>query len=135
MAKSKVAKQKNYIWDKGGGGFQRMNTSGVAKQFASERKKLGDVGFAKYADKTVNYMRSSRGSNLPDYNMMPSSKAFQTNSLLSSYKKGGKVKNTGPAFLHKGERVLNTKQTKKYDKQKAMRTKLNKAAGKAMFGY
>ena len=35
---------------------------------------------------------------------------------VPSYKKGGKVKKTGLAKLHKGERVLNTKQTKKYEK-------------------
>lgn len=34
---------------------------------------------------------------------------------VDSYKKGGKVKKTGLAKLHKGERVLNKKQTKKYD--------------------
>lgn len=32
---------------------------------------------------------------------------------LKGYKKGGKVKKTGPALLHKGERVLTVKQTKK----------------------
>lgn len=30
------------------------------------------------------------------------------------YKKGGKVKKTGLAIVHKGERVLNKKQAKKY---------------------
>lgn len=37
---------------------------------------------------------------------------------LASYKKGGKVERTGPAKLHKGERVLNRKQTKKYDRKR-----------------
>lgn len=32
---------------------------------------------------------------------------------LPAYKKGGKVKKTGPAKLHKGERVLTAKQAKK----------------------
>lgn len=34
---------------------------------------------------------------------------------LASYKHGGKVKRTGPARLHKGERVLNRKQARKYE--------------------
>lgn len=35
-----------------------------------------------------------------------------------SYKRGGKVKRTGPAKLHKGERVLTKRQAKKYDKKR-----------------
>lgn len=31
---------------------------------------------------------------------------------IDSYKKGGKVKKTGLAYLHKGERVLTTKQAR-----------------------
>ena len=37
-----------------------------------------------------------------------------SDSEMASFKKGGKVKKTGPAYLHKGERVLNTKQARKY---------------------
>ena len=40
---------------------------------------------------------------------------------IASYKKGGKVRKTGPARLHKGERVLNKKQTKKYEKKRGGR--------------
>ena len=35
--------------------------------------------------------------------------------ILGQYKKGGKVKKTGVYKLHKAERVLNAKQTKKFD--------------------
>jgi len=35
------------------------------------------------------------------------------NPMLPSYKRGGKVKKTGPAKLHKGERVLTKRQAKK----------------------
>jgi len=45
---------------------------------------------------------------------------------LKGYKKGGKVTKTGPAKLHKGERVLTKKQTKKYDEEK-FKKKFNKA--------
>jgi hypothetical protein len=40
---------------------------------------------------------------------------------LDPYKKGGKVKKTGPALVHKGERVLTTKQSKKLDANPAMK--------------
>jgi hypothetical protein len=43
---------------------------------------------------------------------------------LDSYKKGGKVKKTGPANLHKNERVLTTKQTKKLEKSPRMKKKI-----------
>ena len=32
---------------------------------------------------------------------------------LDSYKKGGRVKKTGPAYMHKNEHVLTTKEVKK----------------------
>jgi hypothetical protein len=35
-----------------------------------------------------------------------------------TYKKGGKVKKTGLAKVHKGERVLTKKQNKKYESRK-----------------
>lgn len=38
--------------------------------------------------------------------------------LLDSMKKGGKIKKTGIYKLHKGERVLNAKQTQRFEKMK-----------------
>lgn len=37
---------------------------------------------------------------------------------MKKFKKGGKVKKTGPAIVHKGERILNKKQTKRFDSKK-----------------
>ena len=37
---------------------------------------------------------------------------------VPSYKKGGKVRKTGLARLHKGERVLNKRQAKRYSKKR-----------------
>ena len=37
---------------------------------------------------------------------------------VPSYKKGGKVRKTGLARLHKGERVLNKSQAKRYSKKR-----------------
>src|SRR5689334_18835515 len=50
------------------------------------------------------------------YGDRPGEKRIDTSQMtkpLGSYKKGGKVKKTGLYKLHKGERVLNAKQTKK----------------------
>ena len=41
-----------------------------------------------------------------------SERGGMTNPMLPSYKRGGKVKKTGPAKLHKGERVLTKRQAK-----------------------
>lgn len=44
-----------------------------------------------------------------------------SSSSIASYKRGGKVRKTGLARLHKGERVLTKKQTRRYDKQRRKR--------------
>jgi hypothetical protein len=44
-------------------------------------------------------------------------KAPQPQAKPNSFKKGGKVKRSGVAKVHKGERVLTTKQTKAFDKK------------------
>jgi hypothetical protein len=49
------------------------------------------------------------------------------NKALKEFKKGGKVHKTGPAKLHKGERVLTSKATKKLDKMPVIKKKLTKA--------
>jgi len=43
-------------------------------------------------------------------------KGFSEVGKLFGLKKGGKINRTGPYYLHKGERVLNAKQTKAWDK-------------------
>jgi hypothetical protein len=49
---------------------------------------------------------------------------------LVGLKKGGKIHKTGAYYLHKGERVLNEKQTKAYDAAKKKRTKKRKSRKK-----
>jgi hypothetical protein len=44
-------------------------------------------------------------------------KAVNPEAKPNSFKKGGKVKRSGVAKVHKGERVLTTKQTKAFDKK------------------
>lgn len=48
--------------------------------------------------------------------------------VLPKFKKGGMVKKTGPAIVHKGERVLNKKQTTKFNSKKYEATR------KSVFG-
>jgi hypothetical protein len=45
----------------------------------------------------------------------------QEQKVMKEYKKGGKVKKTGPAKLHKGERVLTAKQTQMMEKKPAVK--------------
>jgi hypothetical protein len=47
-----------------------------------------------------------------------SGKAAVGGASIKGYKKGGKVKKTGVAKVHKGERVLNKKQAQKFEKAK-----------------
>ncbi len=56
---------------------------------------------------------------------------------MRKFKKGGKVEKTGPAVLHKGERVLNSKQAEKFEATKDKETKKDIASempGKGMVG-
>jgi hypothetical protein len=52
------------------------------------------------------------------------------NKALKEYKKGGKVSKTGPAKLHKNERVLTVKQTQKLDKKPAVKKAIGLKAKK-----
>lgn len=52
-------------------------------------------------------------------NAVPGQAMFQKHAnQIKSYKKGGKVKKTGLANLHKGERVLKVSDAKKFEKMK-----------------
>jgi hypothetical protein len=44
--------------------------------------------------------------------------SYNQNVDVPSYKHGGRVKRTGMAKVHRGERVLNSKQTRKYDRKR-----------------
>jgi len=50
-------------------------------------------------------------------------KNVEREEALKEYKKGGMVKKTGPAKLHKGERVLTVKQTKAFNKSALPQTR------------
>ena len=45
-------------------------------------------------------------------------------SAMPQFKKGGKVKRTGVAYVHKNERVLTAKEAKKYAKNKGTRKRV-----------
>jgi len=46
------------------------------------------------------------------------SERFSASAAPPSYKRGGKVKRSGKARVHKGERVLTKAQAKRYEKRK-----------------
>jgi hypothetical protein len=75
------------------------------------------VGKAKAAfapiDKATLGGIQSKNSDVNSYKTVNPSDQAKPN----SYKKGGKVKKSGQAKVHKGERVLTTKQTKAFDKK------------------
>ncbi len=81
-----------------GGGKQQQSQSGAWDAANKAAKRIADAIKASSGDKSADKM---------DAEMNP-----------VSYKKGGPVKKTGLAKLHKGERVLTVKQAKKYGRKK-----------------
>lgn len=77
---------------------------------------------------------SAEGTPGPDPVTMPETAARPNG--LQAFKKGGLVKKTGPALLHKGERVLSRSQNRRFTKahpaiQKSHRGRLHAALGVA----
>lgn len=81
------------------GGMFSKGPGGKAMPSAAWMKSSNPTGFAK--------LQSSQGSN-PDFKSWLSA---------GSFKRGGKVKKTGLAKVHKGERVLTKKQAEKLAKK------------------
>ena len=75
-----------------------LSGSGAAEKYSDKRKKKKTSGGA---DAATNPM-SDGGKNTE----------------AGEFKRGGKVKRTGRALVHKGERVLTAKQARKYDRRK-----------------
>jgi hypothetical protein len=98
-------KAKKALMDMFGGGSKAQAT--VAKP---KPKDLG-TGYAAGAAKAVT-----------DRNKQTEAAAKE----MDSYRKGGKVKRTGPALLHKDERVLTVSQAKKPAVKKAIGLKAKK---------
>jgi hypothetical protein len=87
------------------GGF-----SGFASGFSEGG---GSKGVKKLKDKITN-KKGPGGSNAAK--VTAADEMGAETSGVPSYKKGGKVRKTGLARLHKGERVLNKSQAKRYSK-------------------
>lgn len=91
----------------------RFNLGSQLKSLAQLPAAVGKAWLAKqnsnytqYADNKAQKVLANRAN--PNYGK----------AQPSSYKKGGKVKKTGMAKVHKGERVLTKAQTKKLEKSK-----------------
>lgn len=66
-----------------------------------------------------NYARLQRIKGTPDNYLSDEDREWAKKmNKIPSYKRGGKVKKTGLAKLHKGERVLTKKQARLYKKKK-----------------
>jgi hypothetical protein len=86
----------------------------VRKMMAPQGKSTQQVPVKKFEDTGKSAGAAIRGNNAAKQ---------QTLDEMKGYKRGGKVKATGPAKLHKGERVLTVKQAKKPAVKKALSRK------------
>ena len=80
-------------------GYQKEGEGYIKYRNSSDSDK--DKGIRFQSDKYKNKESVEKDINSLSYRSLP------------KYKKGGKVKKTGPAVLHKGERVLTKKQAAK----------------------
>ena len=88
-------------------------SSGWAQgQMASDKKKYGKEPKEKKKPKPVNKVFTSDGQELTP------------TAMPKQFKKGGKVRKTGKALVHKGEIVLTKKQAKKYVKKTGNRKRV-----------
>ena len=88
----------------------------AVKTFVSQAKGVAGIGAqAVEAGKAI-------GANTKQ--LQDSQDASKPPKVEGSYKKGGKVKKTGLYRLHKKERVLNPKQTKKFEAKGGLRSLL-----------
>ena len=63
--------------------------------------------------------KATKNSNAATKQFDTDASGGDTDAMPASYKKGGKVRKTGKAQVHKGERVLNRKQTRKYERKRS----------------
>ena len=61
------------------------------------------------------------GSGSPKQEKVDAAKLEEPKAVPSEYEHGGKVRKTGRAKVHKGERVLTKRQARKYEKRKRAR--------------
>ena len=86
----------------------------VRKMMAPQGKSTQQVPVKKFEDTGKNAGAAIRSNNAAKDDALKQ---------IDSYKKGGPVRRTGPAKLHKGERVLTVKQAKKPAVKKALSRK------------
>ena len=92
-------------------------SSGWAQgQNASDKKKYGQKKPKQKKDKEPKPVEKVTTSDPTLGELYPSA--------MPQFKKGGKVKRTGVAYVHKNERVLTGKEAKKYAKNKGTRKRV-----------
>lgn len=136
MASNKYTKENGYVPLKGkekGLGYKNLNYKSKKKSFLSDYAssiKKGVSGAAKIVGK-ASMAAGKYGRDTADNMFFGGKKGLKDLGKgdikkMPVYKKGGKVKKTGPAIVHKGERVLTKKQAKKFNQKRfdKMKTKV-----------
>jgi hypothetical protein len=100
------------------------SNEGNAEGLVARQQAFRDIGKGALSNSPAPASATQKASPAPkpkpnpatQYGSRPGEKRIDTSEMtkpLGSFKKGGKVKKTGVYKLHKGERVLNAKQTAK----------------------
>ena len=101
--------------------------AGAAKQFNAAENNVLQAPQTRVAPRTVQMQKGA----IPDKGVRVSRnpKPFSPQSLIGSFKKGGRVKKTGVYLLHKGEHVLNKEQTQRADERVQMESPIARILG------
>lgn len=96
------------------------------KDFSAASNNLIQSPQTRVAPKTVQMAKGA----IPDKGVrVRAPKALTPQSLLGSFKRGGRVHKTGVYKLHKGEHVLNREQTKRADERVQMESPMARVLG------
>lgn len=98
----------------------------AAKTFNAATNNVLQAPQTRVAPKTVQMQKGA----VPDKGARPGRvNKFSPQSLIGSFKKGGRVHKTGVYLLHKGEHVLNRDQTKRADARVQLESPLARILG------
>lgn len=98
----------------------------AAKAFNAASNNVLPAPQTRVAPKTVQMQKGA----IPDKGVRPGRvNKFSPQSLIGSFKRGGRVKKTGVYLLHKGEHVLNREQTKHADSRVRLESPMARVLG------
>ena len=98
----------------------------AAKEFSAADNNVLQAPQTRIAPKTVQMQKGV----VPDKGVRTNRvNKFSPQSLIGSFKRGGRVKKTGVYLIHKGEHVLNREQTKRADERVRLESPLARILG------